>query len=269
VPEPTLGAPIHPQLRELLPEDGPTLDEVKGQQRAESELLGNIATGTQTLVHLGRDHYIEHRVIKFAERAVEHAFGSATLASKIAHVAAALVTLQLAYEITEGAHDLTVRIPMERGKKVAESSDRDQRNLALLMIVQVSQPDVLPDGYLLHEQARVLGAAAKTQPFGGWAFQKASSLLGKAETDPELARSRDILVAAMREGVATAYQRGIDSKGALERLKETDPGFRSRYESDPAFRNGINSVVWLATFHRDEYDAAAALSAGRRPPTRI
>lgn len=269
MPEPTLGPPVHPQLRELLPDDGPTLDEVKRQQRAESELLGAVATGTKALVHLGSDHYIEHRVIEFAGHAAEHVFGSATLASKISLIGSALLTFQLAGEITEGAHDMAIRVPMERGKKVAEAGDRDQKNLALLMIVQVSQPGLLPEGYLLQEQACVLGAAAKTQPFAGWAFQKASVLLGKAETDPELARSRDILVAAMREGVTTAYQRGIDSKGALERLKDNDPGFRARYESDPAFRNGINSVVWQASFHRDEYEMAAALSAGRRPATRM
>jgi hypothetical protein len=128
---------------------------------------------------------------------------------------------------------------------------------------------VLPDGYYQGECSRVLGTAGKAELFKNYAFKNASALLGKAETDPELARARDILVASTREGVTTAYQMGIDSEATFKKAMATDPTFRARFSSDPAFRNGVNSVVWQATFHRNEYDAAVLLNTGHRVPTRM
>jgi hypothetical protein len=266
VSEPTIGPSIHPRLRELLPEDGPTRNEVKQRQRPLNEIGECLETGKE-LVKSGVIDYLEHKAVHFTAESVQHWFGAASLASKISLVGKAASTLQLAYEVTEVLYDVTVKKPIAAGKEQAEGLDRDNKNLALLMIVQVAQPDALPDGFFRSECSRVLGTDGKRALNGSPAFQKASVLLGLAETDPELARSRDILVASLREGVDAAYQNGIGSKASFERKMNTDPEFRSRYASDPAFRAGVASIVWQATFHRDEYDTAAALIAQNRLPT--
>jgi hypothetical protein len=263
VPEPTLGPAIDPRIRAILSDDGPTYDEIKREQRAETELWGGIVegskwTGKVYAWHKLKDHAIDH----VAELAKE-AYGAVKAIDTAAMIGKAFVTLQLACEVTDKAYELAVVIPTERGKTNAEGIERDQKNLAVLMIAQMTQPDLLPDGYFLSECSRVLGTDGKAS-FHNFASEKASEILGKAKTDPEVARSRDILVASMREGIAMAYQRGIDSKDAFDKLEATDPTFRKRYESDPAFRMGVKSVVWQALNHRDEYDHALPLSAGYR-----
>jgi hypothetical protein len=269
VPEPTIGPSIHPDVRSFLVEDGPTFDEVERRQRPENTIKERVEEGA-TLVRGYLEHEVKHKAIEHTAHLVEHSFGAANLASKISLVGTAFLTLQAAYEITEAAYDLAVKKPMEKGKELGEGGARDRGNLTLLMVVTVSQPDLLPDGYFLSESSRILHTDGKANLYQQKPFIVASSVLGKAVTDPELARSRDILVASTREGVSSAYQFGIDSDAALERWKSTDANFRTRYESDPAFRAGVQSVVWQAKMHRDEYDAAAALNGGYRgTPTRM
>jgi hypothetical protein len=244
----------------MLPEEGPTLEEVKQRQRSLGE-AGKIAGEViKDADHIWVVHHVEHL-------GIHHLFGAANAASKLSLLGNALALLHLGYEVTEKVYELTITKWMEEGKELAEGRDRDQKNLALLMIVTGSQPDVLPDGYYQSECSRVLGTSGKADLNKNFAFKNASSLLGKAVTDPELARARDILVASMREGVTTAYRLGIDSDVAFKRLMATDPDFRSRFASDPAFRSGVNSVVWQATLHRNEYEESFRLSVQSRVPT--
>jgi hypothetical protein len=249
-----------------LTEEGPTYDEVKAQQTPANETR-YVFDAAKDIVHMGVTHHLEDLAVEAAAHMAKNSFGAAGLAGKISLVGGALATFHLAVEVTVMAHELAVEKPMEKGKQLNEGIERDQKNLTLLMIVQVAQPDVLPAGYMQSEYDRVLHAPGKAAPFSGSAFQKASVILGKAETDPEIARSRDILVASVREGVSTAYQIGIDSEEAVSKLKTSDPAFRSRYESDPAFRNGIQSVVWQAKTHREDFDTGVALSVGYHLPT--
>jgi hypothetical protein len=266
VPEPSLGPSIHPEVRSFLVEDGPTFDEVKRRQLPQNTVEQRVDEA-EAVVRAYLEHKVEHEGIELTAHFVEHAFGAANLASKISLAGSAFLTLMAAREITEGAYNLAVKKPMELGKQLSDGLARDQGNLTLLMIVQGTQPDLLPDGYFLGESSRILHVDGKASLFRQPPFIAASTVLGKAATDPELARSRDILVAATREGVNSAYQLGIDSEAALEKWKSTDASFRMRYESDPAFRAGIKSVVWQATMHRNEYDAAAALNGAHRTTT--
>jgi len=93
--------------------------------------------------------------------------------------------------------------------------------------------------------------------------------LAEAANDPEAAQARDILLASLRDGVSTAYKFGVDSDDAVAKLKTTDKEFAYRYESDPAFRDGIKSVVWQAKIHPDEYREVAALNVPRTPSSRM
>jgi hypothetical protein len=251
----------------MLPDEGPTLDEVKKEQRSLGELRRIAVDVFEEAVDITVSHQLEHTGVHLAADAAKHLFASASVAGKISLVGSAFGEFLFAYEVTKGVYDLTIKKWMAEGREQAEGRDRDQKNFALLMVVQVAEPGVLPDGYYQSECSRVLGTAGKAELFENYAFKSATALLGKAETDPELARSRDILVASMREGVTTAYQMGIDSEANFKNVMATDPGFRSRFASDPAFRNGIESVLWQATFHRDEYDAAVRLNVGSRVPT--
>jgi hypothetical protein len=269
VPEPTLGPALDPRMRAILPEDGPTYDEIKRQQRAETQLFDGVSAGIQEVGKMGLEHWTMEKGLEAATRVIEHTFGAASAAEKVSFVGKAWLTFELAREVTEKAYDLAVKIPMERGKQLSEGVERDKKNLTLLMMVQVAQPDLLPDGYYRNEVSRVLGTDGKAALNQQTPFRIASTLSGKAVTDAELARARDILAASMREGVNTAYQMGIDSPKAFAQAMSTDATFRARYESDPAFRLGIQSVLWQATYHRDEYDTALSLRAGYRGTTRM
>jgi hypothetical protein len=263
VPEPSLAPALDPRMRALLPEDGPTFDEVKRQQRPENSIPQRLHE-LREVVDGYIEHKVEHKAVDIAAHVLEHSFNAAGLASKIELVGSALLTLKASYEITEAAYYLAVTRPMEEGKQQAEGRMRDQKNLTLLMMVQLAQPNLLPDGYYLKESSRILHVDGKANLNKNPSFRIATTVVGKAVTDADLGRARDILVAATRDGVATAYQMGIDSDAALEKLKKEDANFRTRYESDPAFRIGIQSVVWQATYHRDEYETAAALNGGYR-----
>jgi hypothetical protein len=250
-------------MRALLPEDGPTYDEVKRQQRPENSIPQRLHEGKEVLEGV-KEHVAWEVGLEIGTHVIAHSFGAANAASKIHLVGSALLTLAAAYEGTEAAYYLAVGRPIEEGKELARGRVRDEKNLTLLMMVQLSQPNLLPDGYYVKESSRILHIDGKANLNRNPSFQIATSVVGKAVTDPELGRARDILVASTREGVTTAYQLGIDSDAALEKLKKEDANFRTRYESDPAFRIGIQSVVWQATYHRDEYETAAALNGGYR-----
>jgi hypothetical protein len=270
VPEPTIGSSVDPRVRALLPDAGPTYDEVKQHQRSLAEFGQCALEVVIGYYEVKYQHKLTEKGIDLAADATKHFFGYASAAGKVSLVGHALGYLMVGLDVTEKVYDLTIKKLVAEGKEQAAGLDRDQKNLALLMIVQMAQPDALPDGFFLSEVSRVLGTAGKAELFKNDAFKKASALLGQAETSPELARSRDILVASMREGIAAAYQMGIDSEEAFKKLRDTDGAFRARFSSDPAFRAGINSVVWQATFHRDEFDTAVALTAAcRAPATRM
>jgi hypothetical protein len=265
MPEPTLTPAIHPQLRSLLPEDGPTLDEVKARQRPENEVAEYLRGSLEFVA----DEYATKVTFREAEHFATHVLHSTTLAAKIAVAERATIYLTAIYEGTKTAFELSVHKPMERGEEFAEARLRDGKNLALLMAVQGTAADALPDGYFQSEVSRVLGTDGRANLFSSTPFKSASMLLAKASTDPEAARSRDILVASLREGVSTAYQLGLGSDDAVAKLKSTDKQFATRYESDPAFRDGIKSVVWQAKIHPDEYQQVVALNAPRPQSSRM
>jgi hypothetical protein len=268
VPESTIAPPLDPRVHALMPDDGPTYDEVRKDQRWPSldELVQSAAEMRDEVRSAGISHYVIHELTDYAKEAARHLFVSASAAGKVALVGKAIGYLALGYEVTEKVYDLSVKKFIAQGKELAEGLDRDQKNLTLLMIVQVAQPDTLPDGYFRSEVSRVLGTAGKNELDSKSSFKNASVILGKAVTDPEIAHARDILVASTREGVTAAYQAGIDSEARFKELRDTDVTFRTRYASDPAFRAGVNAAVWQATYHRPEFDTAVALSAACRAP---
>jgi hypothetical protein len=265
MPEPTLAPAIHPQVPSLLPEDGPTVDEVKARQRPENEVTEYVR-GTFGFVV---EECSDHAFFKGGEYLAHHVFDSALWADRMAMAGRASIYLTAIYEGTKTAFELSVHKPMERGEEVAEARLRDKKNMALLMVVQVAAADALPDGYYQSEVSRVLGTDGRANLNSSTPFKTASALLGKAPTDPEAARSRDILVASLREGVSTAYQLGLGSDDAVAKLKSADKEFGARYESDPAFRDGIKSVVWQAKIHPDEYQQVVALNGPRPQSSRM
>ena|SRR5438045_4178636 len=264
MPEPTLTPAIHPRVPSLLPEDGPTLDEVKVHQRPENEVTEYLR-GPYEFV---KEECAKEGISKGVE-ALVHDFHWTGVAEKLAKVDRASVYLTAIYEGTKTAFELSVHKPMERGEEFAEARLRDKKNLALLMVVQGAAADALPDGYYQSEVSRVLGTDGRANLYSSTPFKTATALLGKAPTDPEAARSRDILVASLREGVSTAYQLGLGSDDAVAKLKSTDKEFAARYESDPAFRDGIKSVVWQAKIHPDEYQQVVALNGPRPQSSRM
>ena len=264
MPEPTLTPAIHPQVPSLLPEDGPTLDEVKARQRPENEVMERIYGAYDDIGRTLGTHKLFELGVEGGARLIERKFHVMIAPAKIAAVNTAFLYLSAMYEGTKTAFELAVHKPMERGEELAEARLRDRKNLALLMVVQVTAADALPDGYYQSEVSRVLETDGRANLFSSTPFKTATALLGKTSTDPEAARSRDILVASLREGVSTAYQLGLGSDDAVAKLKSTDKEFAARYESDPAFRDGIKSVVWQAKIHPDEYQQVVALN-GPRP----
>src|SRR5260370_27368420 len=147
MPDPTLPPAIHPQLRSLLPEDGPTLDEVKARQRPESEAMERIYAAYDDIAGTLGTHKIFELGLEGGARLIERKFNVMIAPAKIAVVKTAFLYLSAMYEGTKTAFELAVHKPMERGEELAEARLRDGKNMALLMVVQATQGDALPDGY--------------------------------------------------------------------------------------------------------------------------
>ena len=56
MPDPTIGPPVHPQLRALLTEEGPTYDEVKAQQTPANETR-YVFDAAKDIVHMDVTHH--------------------------------------------------------------------------------------------------------------------------------------------------------------------------------------------------------------------
>jgi len=67
----------------------------------------------------------------------------------------------------------------------------------------------------------------------------------KAEGSNDKARAA--VAAGVRDGIDFAKQLGLSSTADVDVMKNLNPSFRERYETDPTFHHGVDAVVWRAS----------------------
>jgi hypothetical protein len=192
--------------------NGPTRSEVKreGTATAEAEALGRRAAQDK------RDNTTE----RLLEKGVEKLTG---LAGKI---------YSGVKQVTE-AHKLITDHAKELGKKLDEAARRDGMNLAVLSIVGSK----LPPGYVKETTAGLSGSEQIAK-----GIHDALTGLPPAKLT-QVMRS---LVSSANDGVDAARSKNLNSRADLAKAMASDPAFAKRYESESAFRHGVDSMIWAA-----------------------
>jgi hypothetical protein len=253
----------------LLTDPGPTYQDVKESQRPPNDaarVLGGIAKQVSAAAF---DLVKDYRLAGFfADKGVAALarYTGATSAEKAALGAAAsslLLYAEAGVRGTEIAYDLAVGEPMRRGAALNAALVRDNQNLALLFVVNRYASDAVPVGLLEAEKSRVLGTT--DAHYGTVAMDRAvDAAIAVDAGDPGAVAARDVMVAAFRDGTTSVYQRAIrDPRGLADALGR-DKELKTRYDTDPAFRQGIRAAVWQAQNDPRGFDVAASLNAPLR-----
>jgi hypothetical protein len=259
----------------LVTDPGPTYLEAKEAQRPSNDAARVLCGLAKQIGAAGLELVRDQRLTAFlgekAAAALARTAG-ATTAEKAALGAAAsslLLYAEAGVRGTEIAYDLAVAEPMRQGAELNSALVRDNKNLALLFVVNRYAEDAIPAGFLEAEKKRVLGT--DVAHLGTTAMKRAAAAAVAVDTgDPGAVAARDVMVAAFRDGRAFAYQRSIRDQRGLDDVLGRDKELRARYDVDPAFRQGIRSAVWQAQNDPRGFDAASSLNAPLRgTPTRI
>jgi len=195
--------------RRLCYEPQPSPDEVKKQQSATA---GALRRGKEVATFLA------------TEAAMEGATALPVVAAGIAAVKGTVLLQRI------------IDISKEEGKELNQAYAAQSRDVAILMIVAQTDPTSMPAGYLPH-RAQEIGANKYQHP----AFKLATEVMSsKSVQSSEL---RTAVVNSFQQGSAAVYCRQISNSQALEQALKNDSDFKKRYDSDPAFHQGVLAAI--------------------------
>ncbi|HNS96667.1 MAG TPA: hypothetical protein PLJ27_25940 [Polyangiaceae bacterium] len=215
--------------RRLCYEPQPSPDEVKKQQSATA---GALRRGKEVATFLATEAAMEAGAIH-AERML-----AASSNALLRKGATALPVVAAGIAAVKGTVLLQriIDISKEEGKELNQAYAAQSRDVAILMIVAQTDPTSMPAGYLPH-RAQEIGANKYQHP----AFKLATEVMSsKSVQSSEL---RTAVVNSFQQGSAAVYCRQISNSQALEQALKNDSDFKKRYDSDPAFHQGVLAAI--------------------------
>lgn len=178
----------------------------------------------------------------------------------ISHEMHAMHPLFTAIDVTKGLKDFANVFP-ELAKLRTAAVGRENHDLAMAFVADQSKKGVFPEGYIASRRDTLMGGAGK---------------LGDARHTPHVVNTvvaqMDKAVEANHAGAKqyVSYWATNASAGVREAQAENirdqrsldvackDPKFKSTFENDAAFREGVRAGMWQARVHPEAFDAARA-----------
>jgi hypothetical protein len=166
------------------------------------------------------------------------------------HAAGAITAYgALGYEGTQILYDAVIKRSMREGKDLAAALARDNRDVAMLCVVNLIEPGAVPQAYFI-ARAREVGA----DRYGAHVSTSAASdLVARASKgEPDAMQLRDRIVRGFKDGMFEAHRSGIASRDAL-REALLNGSVRERYQVDPAFHQGVEAAIAQALVEPDAW----------------
>jgi hypothetical protein len=225
---------------------GPTVEEVKARQSPSNAVEEIVSVVVDEIARDGAKHATVHLAKGAAEL-----LGSTRIVGFIEKYNPYLV----AFTGTLDAFELAVLKPAERGEALAHAAASDSARFVATAIVNLTDPKLLPNGYVVSERVRMKNPGQNSPSM----IMAARIQTDIAKGDSEAIAFRDALVTSTRAGLDAVYQLHIDSKEALDKVFAGDAELRARFETDPGFQIGVRAGLWQAQTYPEKFAQAESL----------